>query len=89
MALSASKLREDIYRILDRVAETGIPVEINRRGKMLKIIAVDAPSKLANLEPRPEYLAGDPEEIVHLDWSGEWSAELPEAGADDESGSPG
>ncbi len=76
MALSASKLREDIYNILDRVATTGIPVEILRRGKMLKIIAVGAPSKLANLELRPEFLKGDPEDIVHLDWSAEWSEEL-------------
>ncbi|MCB1032814.1 MAG: type II toxin-antitoxin system Phd/YefM family antitoxin [Acidobacteria bacterium] len=78
MALSASRLREDIYRILDRVAETGIPVEVKRRGKMLKIIAVEAPSKLANLEVRPEFLVGDPEEIVHLDWSSEWKGGLGE-----------
>ena len=30
MALTASKLRENIYRVLDQVLETGEPVEIER-----------------------------------------------------------
>src|SRR5688572_10675401 len=32
---------EDIYRILDQVLETGVPVEIERRGKLLKIVPVE------------------------------------------------
>jgi hypothetical protein len=31
--VTASKLRENIYRILDQVLETGVPVEIERRGR--------------------------------------------------------
>ena len=74
MALTASKLRENIYRILDRVLETGIPVEIVREGRRLRIVRVDEEpvGKLRNLEPHPDALVGDPEELVHLDWSGEW-----------------
>jgi hypothetical protein len=71
MALKASSLRENIYRILDQVLETGVPVEIERRGKILKIAPAEPRSKLENLKPRP-YLLSDPEELVHLDWSGEW-----------------
>ena len=71
MAVKPSQLREDIYRILDQVLETGVPVEIERRGKLLRIISVESKSKLENLKPRP-YLLSDPEELVHLDWSGEW-----------------
>jgi hypothetical protein len=71
MPIKPSQLREDIYRILDRVLETGVPVEIERGGKLLKIIPAEPRSKLANLKPR-EYLLSDPEELVHLDWSGEW-----------------
>jgi PHD/YefM family antitoxin component YafN of YafNO toxin-antitoxin module len=74
MRLTASSLRANVYRILDRVLETGVPVLIERKGKMLKIVAVEAASKLDNLKPRP-YLAADPEELVSLDWSGEWEAE--------------
>jgi len=72
MPLTASKLRENICRLLDQVLDTGVPLEIIRRGKILKIIASEPPDKLANLISRNEYLKCDPEEIVHLDWSGEW-----------------
>jgi hypothetical protein len=71
MALTASKLRENIYRILDRVLETGVPVEVRRKGRTLRITPLDPPSRMALLKRRP-YLLVDPEEIVHLDWSEEW-----------------
>ena len=32
---------DDIYRILDQVLETGIPVEIERSGKRLKIVPIE------------------------------------------------
>ncbi|HZF12980.1 MAG TPA: type II toxin-antitoxin system Phd/YefM family antitoxin [Thermoanaerobaculia bacterium] len=70
--LTASKLRENVYRILDEVLETGVPVEIERRGKILKIVSAAPRSKLDNLKPNPGYLCCDPEDVVHLDWSGEW-----------------
>jgi hypothetical protein len=74
MALSASKLRENIYRILDQVLETGVPVEIERGGRKLRIVAVDEPrkEKLASLEPHPDFLRCDPDELVHIDWSDSW-----------------
>jgi len=74
MALTASKLRENVYRILDQVLETGVPVEITRGRRKLKIVPVgERPKgKLDRLKPRPDALVGDPEELVHLDWSAEW-----------------
>lgn len=71
MPLTASKLRENIYRILDQVLETGVPVEIRRKGQTLKIVPAEPSSKLARLRTR-DYLVGDPEAIVHMDWSDEW-----------------
>jgi len=71
MALTASKLRENIYRILDEVLETGVPVEIRRKGKTVRIVPGEPVSKLERLEPR-DYLLDDPEAFVHVDWSGEW-----------------
>ena len=74
MAVTASKLRENVYRILDQVLETGEPVEIIRGGRKLKIVTADEPRKrkLDRLARRPESLLTDPEELVHLDWSKEW-----------------
>jgi prevent-host-death family protein len=71
MSLTASKLRENIYRILDQVLETGVPVEIRRKGRTVRIVPAVPPSKLERLKQR-DYLTCDPDSIVHLDWSGEW-----------------
>jgi len=71
MAIKVSALRENIYRILDEVLATGVPVEIEHQGKILRIAPAEARSKLDNLRARP-YLLTDPEELVHLDWSEEW-----------------
>ena len=69
---SATKLRANLYRVLDWVLTTGIPVEIERRGKLLRIVPAEPVEKLKRLRPHPDYLACDPDEIVHLDWSSEW-----------------
>ena len=71
MALTASALRKNVYKVLDHVAKTGIPVEINRRGHMLRIITAEKKSKLANMKKRP-IINGDPEALVHMDWSHLW-----------------
>lgn len=72
MTLTVSRLRENIYRILDQVLDTGVPVEIVRRGRRLRIVPVEPGSKLDRLTPHPNYLRCDPEEVVTLDWSAEW-----------------
>ena len=74
--LTASKLRANVYRVLDQVLETGVPVEIERHGRRLRIVADTsvrgpAPSKLTRLKARA-YLRGAPDAIVHVDWSREW-----------------
>jgi antitoxin (DNA-binding transcriptional repressor) of toxin-antitoxin stability system len=72
MTVTASQLRENIYRILDAVLETGVPVEVRRKGKLIRIVPEQKPSKLSRLHKRP-YPLRDPQSIVHLDWLQEWS----------------
>ena len=72
MKVTASKLRENIYNILDQALETGVPVEVERKGRILKIVPESKPSKLAKLKKR-DCIVGDPESIVHMDWLHEWS----------------
>jgi antitoxin (DNA-binding transcriptional repressor) of toxin-antitoxin stability system len=69
---SVSRLRANLYKVLDRVLETGRPVEVERGGRRLRIVPVEPPGKLANLPAHPDYLRSDSEGLVHLDWSGEW-----------------
>lgn len=73
MMITASKLRANIYNVLDQVLETGIAVEIQRKGKTLKIVPVRGVSKLANMRTH-DVLAVNPEEIVHMDWSDQWKS---------------
>ena len=68
MPVTVSKLRANIYRILDQVLETGIPLEIERHGQLLKIVPTTPSNKLDHLIDRRDFLRSDPEDIVHLDW---------------------
>ena len=76
MAISVSELRNNIYKLLDSVAQDGKPLTINSKGHLLKIICEDSPSKLEQLS-KHDCIKGDPEELVHIDWSGEWTHDLP------------
>lgn len=69
---SISALRADLYRLLDRVLATGEPLEVERRGQRLRIVPGSDSGRLDRLKPTEGYLTGDPEGIVHLDWSDEW-----------------
>jgi hypothetical protein len=77
MPVSASKLRADVYRLLDQVIETGEPLEIERRGVILRIVGPPRASWIDRLPRRDGVVVGDPESLVHHDWSSEWSPELP------------
>lgn len=72
MGISASKLRADIYRLLDQVLDTGQPLEIERKGKVLVIEPKEQGSRLDRLPHNEGFIVGDPEDLVSLDWSGEW-----------------
>jgi hypothetical protein len=72
MRVTASKLRENVYRILDEAIETGQPVEIVRKGVVLRIVVEKPPSKLAGLKKRNAFV-GDPDDVIGMDWSREWS----------------
>ena len=52
--------------------KTGVPVEVVRKGRILKIVPEAKPDKLSRLKKR-NYIIGDPEDFVHIDWSKEWS----------------
>ncbi len=72
MGISASHLRQDLYKLLDRVLETGEPLVIDRKGRRLRVVPAAPPSRLARLLKRPGFVVGDPADLVHVDWSAEW-----------------
>jgi hypothetical protein len=72
MKITASKLRENIYRVLDEAIETGVAVEIVRKVTLLRIIPEPRASKLARLKKRAGFV-GDPDDIIGMDWLREWT----------------
>ena len=72
MRVTASKLRENVYRILDEAIQTGAPVEVIRKGVILRIVPEQSVSKLSRLKRRSGF-EGDPDEILTMDWLKEWS----------------
>ena len=74
--VTASTLRNNIYRLLDEVVESGSPLIVERKGKRLKISGESQGSKLARLVRR-DCIRTDPEALVHVDWSHEWRHDTP------------
>ena len=73
-AISATKLRQNLYNILDSVVDTGVPVEIERNGRLLRIVAEEQGSKWDRLTAH-QVVVGDPDDLVHVDWFDEWHGE--------------
>ena len=66
----------DILRLLDKVVKTGIPVEIERKGKRLLVSPARKYRNLSCLEEHPDFIVGNPDDLVHMDWSVEWKLQL-------------
>ena len=73
-SISATKLRQNLYNILDSVVDTGVPVEIERNGRLLRIVAEERGTKWDRLTAH-QVVVGDPDDLVHIDWSSEWHGE--------------
>jgi hypothetical protein len=67
----------DIYNLLDEVLQTGVPLEIKKGSRRLRIIPLEKVNKLQNLLYRPEAIQGDPEDLVSLNWEAEVNLDLP------------
>lgn len=75
--ITPTQLRANIYNLLDEVLETGIPLEIKKGDKKLRIVPVEKADKFKNLVPRPEAIQGDPDELVDINWIDEVNLDLP------------
>ncbi|MBT4290882.1 MAG: type II toxin-antitoxin system Phd/YefM family antitoxin [Deltaproteobacteria bacterium] len=75
MTITATDLRQNLYKILDEIISTGNPVEIKRKGHLLKIIP-EKNVKVFDLLENHDVIIGDPEDIVHMDWSTNWNEEI-------------
>jgi len=74
--ISNLNIQNDIFQLLDKVIKTGVPVEIERKGKRLLISPAEKRRDLDSLEEHPEFVVGNPDDLVHIDWSTEWKPQL-------------
>lgn len=72
MPLSATQLRADIDRVLDECLRTGEAVEIVHNGRVLRIVPDRPQVSLESLPRRADVIVGDPDDLVHVDWTDEW-----------------
>ena len=68
--ISLTTLRQQLFKVVDRIIKTGVPVEISRRGHKLRIVPMVKTSKLARLTPH-KAIVGNPEDLVELK-AGKW-----------------
>ena len=73
---SEPNIQRDIIELLDNVVKTGVPVEIERKGKRLLISPAEKRRNLDCLEEHPDFILGNPDDLVHIDWSAEWKPQL-------------
>jgi len=75
--ITVTELRGNIYNLLDEVLNTGIPIEIDKGGKRLRIMPVDKVYKLQNLVSRPDVITGNPDDLVDISWEKEVNLDIP------------
>lgn len=74
--ITPTTFRKNLYRILDEILDSGTPLDIRRKGQKLRIVPVNQKSGLHTLEAHPGTITGDPEDLVHMDWSDHWEPRL-------------
>lgn len=72
--IKASKLRANIYKILDSVIDTGEVVEVERGSSIVRITADKKMSKLSRLKKR-KTARGRLDNIFNITWEKEWTGD--------------
>jgi hypothetical protein len=74
--VTPTQLRANIYNLLDEVLETGIPLEIRKGDKKLKIVPLETVDKFQYLVSRPEVIKGGLETLAEISWEDEVNLDL-------------
>lgn len=75
--VTPTELRANLYRLLDEVLESGLPLRILRGGKYLQVKPMEEVQKLDDLTPRPEAIQGDPDDLAEIHRDTELHLDLP------------
>jgi antitoxin (DNA-binding transcriptional repressor) of toxin-antitoxin stability system len=72
MPITASALRADVYRVLDRAISSGEPVEIERNGVIVRLVPPSKGCWLDRLPRREGVVAGDSADLANVHWFEAW-----------------
>ncbi len=72
--VSMSDLAANLNELLEKVLRTGEPLEVDYKGEKLIIYTEKQETKqksdkFSRLKSHPDCLTGNPEDIVHMDWT--------------------
>lgn len=76
MTVTPTDFRKDLFKLLDSILESGKTLEINRNGKIIKVVPPKKQSKFDKLKAHPDAVVGDSEDFLSMDWSGEWKPSI-------------
>lgn len=82
MPISVTKLRADLYRVIHGVISTRTAVEVELRGKRVRIVPAEPADKLSRLVERPGTIAGASASLPRArtfdewKWRAKWSRRL-------------
>ncbi|CDM98154.1 MAG: type II toxin-antitoxin system Phd/YefM family antitoxin [Limnospira indica BM01] len=76
-SITPQELQVNLDKWLDEIIETGIPLEILRGGKRLRIIPVEPLDKFEKLVYRPQVILGNAEDLIDINWEQEVNLDLP------------
>ena len=75
--VSVNQFCSDLEGFLEHILKNREPLEIEYKGRRLIVSLAEHQDKLSKLIPHPDCIKGDPEDIVHMDWSRDWNNDLP------------
>lgn len=68
---NSDPIEKQSYQLLDEVLSTGIPIDINKGKKKLRIVLVEAIDIFDKLIPHPKAVIGDANDLVDISWENE------------------
>ena len=71
MTVTPTKLRENLFKLLDEVIATGEVLDVKRNGHILHIVPERKGSRLEKIIAKKITNASD-EELINTDWEDEW-----------------
>jgi len=73
MAITASALRQNIFKLLEHISQTGEPLVVTHKGHRLTILSQEKSSDKFSRLAKHSTIQGEAQELADLDMSGTWS----------------